>query len=382
MNKSKSFIPKSSSSLFTQIISSTEKDVENAIIRSNGNGSLEDLFALLSPAAAPYLEIMAQKSMEITNRRFGKTIQLFIPLYLSNKCANICTYCGYSATNKVSRITINNEETLLKEISAIKQLGFDHVLVLTGESPKEVGMSYFRRMLPIICSNFSSVSLEIQPLEENEYKEMVDIGVDGVIVYQETYDRAIYSKCHPKGKKSDFDYRLDTPERIGNAGMYRIGLGALFGLTEWRSEAALVGSHLQYLRERHWRSRFSVSFPRLRPASGVSVSEVTVTNSNFVQLITAFRLFDENIEIPLSTRETSFIRDSLIGLGITSMSAGSKTNPGGYSATDSLEQFKIDDCRSPSEVAQVIISKGYTPVWKDWDSEIRTNDNAFLQVNL
>lgn len=350
------------------IYSKTALDVEQALQKEKRD--LEDLKALISPAAAPYLEQMAQQSHLLTRKRFGNTMQLYIPLYLSNECQNICTYCGFSYTNKLPRRTLTDAE-ILQEVATIKALGYDHVLLVTGEANQTVGVPYFKKVLELIRPHFSQISMEVQPLDREEYEELIPLGLHTVLVYQETYHQEDYKKHHPKGKKSNFWYRLETPDRLGQAGAHKIGLGVLIGLEDWRTDCFFTALHLHYLEKRYWKTRYSISFPRLRPFSGGLVPKVEMSDRELVQLICAYRLFNEDVELSLSTRETPKFRNHVLKLGITSMSAGSKTNPGGYAvAPQSLEQFEISDERSPQEIASLIRAQGYEPVWKDWDRVI------------
>ncbi len=354
--------------VLSSVHSKTEADVQRSLVRAaQGICELEDFKALISPAATPHLETLAKLSHDRTRQRFGRTIQLFAPAYLSNECQNICTYCGFSAGNKVARRTLNPAE-ILREAGALKKLGFDHLLILTGESNK-VDVDYFASALDTLRPYFSSLSMEVQPLETDEYVRLRQHGLNAVFVYQETYHRETYNIHHPKGKKSDFAWRLDAPDRIGEAGVHKIGLGALFGLEDWRTECFFTALHLQWLERKHWRSRFSVSFPRLRPHEGNLQPKVEMTDRDLVQAICAFRIFNGELELTLSTRESPAFRDHAFKLGITSMSAGSRTNPGGYSEGKeaSLEQFEIEDDRTPSEVAGMLHNSGYETVWKDWD---------------
>ena len=347
------------------IYSKTNDDVERALQKSTK--SLEDFAALISPAASNYLEEIAQQSHTLTQKRFGKTIQLFIPMYLSNECQNICTYCGFSLDNNIRRITLS-EVQIKKEIAVIKDFGYDHILLVTGEANKTVGVGYLKKALELIRPHFSSISIEMQPLEEKDYRTLKPLGVNSVFVYQETYNRASYKSYHPKGKKANFEYRLGTPDKIGRAGMYKIGLGCLLGLEDWRVDSFFTALHLNYLEKTYWQTKFSISFPRIRPAENVTMPQFPLLDRDLIQLICAYRLFNKDIELSLSTRESRSFRDHAIKLGITSISAGSKTNPGGYSnGTASLKQFEISDERPPGEIAQMLMSKGYEPVWKDWD---------------
>lgn len=365
-----------------QIYAKTDCDVIRALNKSRLD--LEDFKALVSPAAKPYLEEMAQRSHVLTQKRFGKTIQLYVPLYLSNECQNICTYCGFSFDNKIRRKTLTVDE-LHRELHAVKSMGFEHVLLVTGEANRTVGLNYLKNAIRTVRPHFSQISMEVQPLDEADYCQMIQEGLNTVLVYQETYHEEDYKIHHPKGKKSNFDYRLETPERLGRAGIHKIGLGVLIGLEDWRTDSFFTALHLSYLEKTYWQSKYSISFPRLRPFSGGLAPKVEMGDRELVQLICAFRLFNEEVELSLSTRENEKFRDHLIRLGITSMSAGSKTNPGGYTVEpESLEQFEISDERSPDEVASVIRRQGYEPIWKDWDpslqqeaSPMRKNTNYY-----
>lgn len=348
-----------------EIYRKTALDVERALAASHRG--LPDFMALISPAAAPYLERMARLSQELTQRRFGKTIQMYIPLYLSNECQNICTYCGFSYDNKIRRKTLNAGE-LLQEVLFIRQMGYDHVLLVSGEANQTVGTDYFCKALDLVRPHFAHISMEVQPLDQVDYEALIAHGLNTVLVYQETYHQEDYKLHHPKGKKSNFGYRLDTPDRLGKAGVHKMGLGTLIGLEDWRTDSFFTALHLDYLEKTYWKTRYSISFPRLRPFSGGLTPKVEMTDRELIQLICAYRLLNEEVELSLSTRESPVFRDHAIQLGITAVSAGSRTNPGGYAVDkESLEQFSIHDDRSPAAIADMIRSKGYEPVWKDWD---------------
>lgn len=351
------------------IYSKTAADVERAL--SKARLTTEDFKALISPAAEPYLEQMAQKSMRLTQQRFGKTMQFYIPLYLSNMCSNICTYCGFSMGNKIRRTTLDMAQ-LEAELQAIKKMGFDHILLVTGESERKVGMEYFRQAFPLIRQYFSHITIEVQPLEQQEYEELIELGLDAVLVYQETYNPVTYAEHHLKGKKSDFWYRLDTADRLGRAGVHKIGIGSLIGLEEWRTDCFFVASHLAYLEKQYWQTKYTISFPRLRPCEGGFQPKSVMSDKQLVQLICAYRLFNPEVELSLSTRESEHFRNHVLPLGITTMSAGSSTQPGGYAeqAEKALEQFEISDDRSPAAVANMVKGLGYEVVWKDWDPSL------------
>lgn len=341
-------------------------DVERALRQPSAN--VHALMALLSPAAEPYLEQMAQHAMQLTKQRFGHNINLFIPMYLSNLCANECDYCGFTMSNKIKRKILNSQE-IQQEIEIIKGRGFDSILLVSGEHESKVGVDYFAKVLPQVKQYFSHLALEIQPLETAEYQRLAQLGLDAVMLYQETYQPITYAKHHTRGKKKDFQYRLNSPDRLGQAGIDKIGLGVLLGLDDWRLDALLMGHHLAYLEKRYWRSKYSISLPRLRPCTGGVEPKSPISDKGLVQLICAFRLFSEQLEISLSTRESPHFRDNLLPLGVTHMSAGSSTQPGGYANPASqLDQFQISDERSVLQVTQAIENQGYTAVFKDWQA--------------
>lgn len=347
------------------IYSKTSQDVENAL--SSRKRTLEDFKALISPAAQPYLEQMAQFSHQLTQKRFGKTIQMYAPMYVSNECYNSCIYCGFNFENKIKRKTLNDQEILI-EAEAIKKLGFNHILLVSGEANRIVHVDYFKKVIELIKPHFANISIEVQPLDTDEYKVMHDAGVYSVMVYQETYHKEVYKSYHPRGKKSIFNYRLETPDRIGTAGIHKVGLGVLLGLEDWRTDSFFCALHLDYLKKEYWQTKLSVSFPRMRPAEGIIEPKVIVTDKDLAQLICAYRIFNEDVELSMSTRESEKFRNNILKMGITSMSANSKTNPGGYAVEpESLEQFKISDERTAAEISALITNSGYEPVWKDWD---------------
>jgi len=347
------------------ILETDSELVRSALDKKQRN--LQDFKALISPAAKPFLEEMARKSKTITRKRFGNTMQMYAPMYLSNECQNICTYCGFSLTNKIPRKTLTNAE-ILKEAKFLKNKGYDHILLVTGEANRSVGVDYLSNAIRLLKPYFSNISIEIQPLEQDEYERLIEDGLYATIVYQETYHRETYKIHHPKGKKSNFDYRLDTADRLGRAGVHKIGIGALFGLEDWRADSFFTALHLKYLQKTYWKTKYSISFPRLRPFSGGLEPKVEMTDADLLQLICAYRLLDEDVELSISTRERQVFRDHISDLGITSMSAESKTNPGGYTVEpQSLEQFEISDERSTKAIAEMLKGRGIEPVWKDWD---------------
>jgi len=353
--------------LTLRIHSKTASEVEQAL--QSTSLTREDFMALISPAASHYLEPLAQRAQHLTRQRFGNTVSFYVPLYLSNLCANDCTYCGFSMSNKLKRKTLDAAE-IERECQAIRALGFDNLLLVTGEHQSKVGMDYFRQHIPAIRRHFSSLQMEVQPLDEDEYGELKSLGLDGVMVYQETYHPSVYARHHLRGNKQDFFWRLETPDRLGRAGVDKIGLGALIGLSDsWRTDCYMVAEHLLWLQKTYWKSRYSISFPRLRPCAGGVEPASIMSDSQLVQLICAFRLLAPNVELSLSTRESPWFRDNVIPLAINNVSAFSKTQPGGYADSHpQLEQFAIHDGRTPQDVAHALRSVGLQPVWKDWDS--------------
>jgi 2-iminoacetate synthase len=349
-----------------RVASQTTNDVLDALSRERR--TLDDFLALVSPAAAPLLEEMAREAGRLTRERFGKTIQLYIPLYLSNYCANACVYCGFSARNTFRRKTLTLAE-IEAERAVIAGWGFRHVLLVSGEAPARTDARYYERVVRALRDTFAHVAIEVQPLERDEYALLSRAGVDCVCVYQETYNEQRYPLYHPRGRKADYLYRLATPDRAGMAGIQKIGIGALLGLEDWRVDAFFTAMHLKYLEKTYWRGRYSISLPRLRPHAGGFPPNDPVSDRDLVQLICAYRLLDQEVEISLSTRESRSFRDHAMLLGVTSMSAGSSTEPGGYANPgEDLEQFAINDDRSPLEMVEAIRARGYDPVWKDWDT--------------
>lgn len=348
-----------------RIYSISPSDVQRSLHKRKK--TIDDFLVLISPAASSELETMAQIAQRLTQKRFGKTIQLFAPLYLSNECQNICTYCGFSMDNKIKRKTLSNMELML-ETSVLKERGVDHILLVSGEANKTVGVDYFLNAIRLLRPHFSNISIEVQPLELEEYRALHKAGVHSVLVYQETYHQEVYKQYHPKGKKSNFDFRLETPERIGTAGMHKVGLGVLLGLEDWRVDSFFAALHIDYLQKAYWQTKYAVSFPRLRPAEGIIEPNFIMEDRDLLQLICAYRIWNEDLEISISTRESAKFRNHVISLGATSMSAASKTNPGGYAVDkQSLEQFEISDERSMEEIITIIKQAGYDPVMKDWE---------------
>ncbi|PLX70550.1 MAG: 2-iminoacetate synthase ThiH [Denitrovibrio sp.] len=346
------------------IHSRSEKDVELALGASKMTE--EDFAALLSPAAEKFVEPMAEEAHRITKQRFGNTIKIYAPLYLSNECTNSCVYCGFNTHNQIPRVTLTKEE-IIQEAQHIAGLGIKHLLLVTGESPKQVGIDYMVEALELINKHFSSMAIEVFPMSTEEYKIMYDNGVDGLTLYQETYCREKYAEVHPAGKKRDFDWRLHGPERGAEAGFRFVGVGSLMGLKDFRTEQFFTGLHASYLIKNYWKTHITISFPRIRKAEGNFKPYEIISDTNLVQSMLAHRMFQSDVGLVISTREPAQMRENLLPLGVTQMSAGSKTEPGGYSKEHDGKQFEVEDKRSVEEFCNMIRSKGYDPVMKDWD---------------
>jgi len=356
---------------------------------------------LLQPMDDTRLNAVAQQSAAITRRFFGRTMRLFAPLYLSNECINSCVYCGFSRENAIVRVTLEQDE-IVAEARHLADLGFRNILLVAGEHPKFVSNGYLESCIRRLAEFIPGISLEVAPMETEDYQPLVRAGAEGLVVYQETYDTLAYPSLHTAGPKKDFLWRLDCPERGYAAGFRRIGVGALFGLSEWRGEAMALAAHIEHLLKSCWRAQLTVSMPRLRPAAGEFQPTHPLADREFIQLICAFRITFPHIGIVLSTREPAALRDALAPIGVTMMSAGSHTEPGGYTgqgsgnlhitrkgcitdeavpdASIATEQFAISDERSPSDVAAKLSEIGLEPVWKDWDPGILDAAKATLRA--
>jgi 2-iminoacetate synthase len=353
--------------------------------------TIKQFGALLEPMPDEQLARLTGQSQALTRRLFGRTMRMFAPLYLSNECINNCQYCGFSRDNPILRVTLSTDE-VEAEARYLVQQGFRNILLVSGEHPKFVSNGYLLDVVRRLVSFVPSVSVEVAPMETGDYQPLVSAGAEGLVVYQETYDRAAYATVHTAGPKRDFDWRLETPERAYAAGFRRIGIAPLFGLAEWRPEAIALAEHVEYLLKKCWRSHLTVSLPRLRPAPGGFRPRYSFADRDLIQVLCALRITFPQLGIVLSTRESSGFRDALMPIGVTMMSAGSRTEPGGYTGqgrqslhltvkgrvtqstggSDSKAggQFEVEDRRSPDEVAASLRANGLEPVWKDWDSAI------------
>lgn len=371
-------------------------DADVSRVLSGGARTLQDFAVLISPAAAMRLEELCRRSQAVTRQRFGRVIRLFAPLYLSNECINNCAYCGFSRDNPILRVTLSVED-VVREARALAEQGFRNILLVAGEHPRFVSNGYLAECTRAVGDVVPSVSLEVGPMEAEEYRPIVAAGAEGLVVYQETYDRDVYARMHTAGPKRNFDWRLECPERAYAAGFRRLGIGALYGLSDWRREALSLAAHANYLLRHCWKAMLTLSFPRLRPCAGDFQPLTHLGDRDLAQLAAAFRLFLPDAGLVLSTREPARLRDGLFGIGFTHASAGSHTEPGGYTgagddrlhqtvrgrvveadpevltrrtparATRATGQFDIADGRSPAEVADTLRRMGYEPVWKDWD---------------
>jgi 2-iminoacetate synthase len=351
---------------------------------------------LVSEETGGPLEALARQSQQVTRRHFGKTMRLFAPLYVSNECVNNCSYCGFSRDAGILRTTLTVDQ-VVTEARHLHGLGFRNVLLVAGEHPKFVSDGYLQNCLDALKQFIPTLALEVGPMEDDQYAEIVGHGAEGLVVYQETYQRETYAQLHTAGPKKNFDWRLDCPERAYAGGFRRIGIGALFGLANWKSEALALCAHLEYLYKHCWKAQFTVAFPRMRPYAGnyeyQPDPDLYLPDKEFVRLIAVFRLLFPQVGIVVSTREPAPLRDAIATLGVTHMSAGAKTEPGGYTGAggDDLhltvkgrrveltqksgcekatEQFQIHDTRSPAEVAAMLRGQNLDPVWKDWDESL------------
>lgn len=352
-----------------KIMSKTDADVRRALTKSHCD--VEDFMAMLSPAAEPYLEQMAQLSKKYTEERFGNTMSMFIPLYITNSCSNSCVYCGFHVSNPMPRVILTPEQ-IENEYKAIKEIApFENILLVTGENPAKAGVPYLAKALDIAKKYFSNLKIEVMPLAAEEYAELREHGLNGVICFQETYHKANYNIYHPRGMKSKFEWRVNGFDRMGQAGVHSIGMGVLIGLEkEWRTDITMMAYHLRYLQKKYWRTKYSVNFPRMRPAQNEGFHpNCYMTDKQLAQATFAMRIFDHDVDISYSTREPAFIRNNMAMLGVTTMSAESRVNPGGYHTyPQALEQFTVSDNRKVGDIIASLKAVGREPVWKDWDA--------------
>ncbi len=333
-------------------------------IQNEEKPTWEEFLYLISKPALSYLEDLAQIAYKITRKRFGNAILLYSPLYLSNECKSICTYCGFRYDNQIKRKTLTIEEAFQEAMILHKQ-GIRHILLLTGEDYRNTSVSYLSQITETLQQYFSSIGIEVYPLREEEYRFLRTKGVDSLTIYQETYDPIRYKEVHLQGVKKRMNFRLDCPDRAGRAELRKIGIGALLGLSDPQTEVAMVALHAQYLQKKYWKTHITISLPRLRPAENV-FNIPKVSDHLYSLFFIAIRIFLPDVGLVLSTRESPHFRDGMIPICITQISAGSRTEPGGYSGYDSTEQFKIEDNRSISEIVEMLKKKQLDPVFTDW----------------
>jgi 2-iminoacetate synthase len=360
--------------------SAPETRVAAALARPPVERSLEDFAALLSPVAGGALEVLADASHRLTVARFGRTMRMYAPLYLSNECLSACTYCGFARELPIARKTLSARETL-QEARALLAQGFRSLLLLTGEHERMTGVGFLEERIRLLADEVPSLSIEVQVWSEAEYRRLVAAGCDGVVAYQETYDAGTYAAVHLAGRKRHFEWRLLGPERAARAGARRVGLGALLGLHgDWRFEAIALAAHARFLMNRSWRTQVTVSVPRLRPSASGWQPRDPIGDRELAQLVCALRLTLPDAGIVLSTRESPTLRDGLFRIGVTHASAGSHTEPGGYThPNEAAEQFEVADRRSPSEVGAALRSMGYDPVWEDWSSVVPATESMLAR---
>ncbi|WP_417914177.1 2-iminoacetate synthase ThiH [Candidatus Electronema sp. JM] len=345
----------------------TAADVRRSLEREDLD--FRDLLNLLSVPAQDFLEEMARRARQLTLQHFGRVISLYAPLYISDYCANACAYCGFHAGVDFPRTKLTLAE-IEQEAQAIAATGIRHILVLTGEAPAQTPLSYLLDTVAVLKRHFSSIALEIFPLDVEEYRQLCEAGADSLTVYQEVYDRAVYQEVHPAGRKADYAWRLQTPERGARAGFRALNIGPLFGLGEPRREAWLAALHARWLEEEFPEVEISLSLPRMTKAAGAIAPRHQLADLEFVQFMLAWRLFMPRLGITISTREAPAFRDRLLHLGATRFSSGSKTGVGGYAVRKQEEapvQFSVTDDRSVEEVAAMLRRNGYQPIFKDWE---------------
>jgi 2-iminoacetate synthase len=353
--------------LLTVAESAGASRVEAALRTNPLERTLEDFAALLSPAAAARVEDLATASHRLTVSRFGRTMRMYAPLYLSNECLTTCAYCGFARELPIARKTLTPDETLAEARHLLHQ-GFRSILLLTGEHERLTGVGFLEDRIRLLAREVPQLSIEVQVWSEEEYRRLAEAGCEGVVIYQETYHPETYAKVHLAGRKRHERWRLLGPERAARAGMRRIGIGALSGLhDDWRYEAICVAAHARFLQRHYWRSQVSVSVPRMRPSAAGFQPTTLLSDRELVQLVCALRLALPDAGLVLSARERPELRDGLFRIGITHTSAGSHTEPGGYEQPrEATEQFEVADLRSPPEVAETLRALGYDPVWEDW----------------
>lgn len=344
----------------------TEGDVRRCLEKDKTVTS--DIIPLISPAASGLLPEMRNKASLMKKMHFGKTVKLYMPLYISSYCINNCLYCGFRTASRSERKRLTLDE-VIKDAEVIKSFGIDSLLLVTGEDPKFISVEFLGNTVRELKKMFSYVSLEIYPMDVEGYRELFNAGAHGLTIYQETYDRDLYKELHPSGPKRDYDYRIDAPARAAKAGFYNIGIGALLGLYDWRVEAVSIAAHAIWLKKHFWKSRIQFSFPRITPIEGGFKVPSPVSDVELEQMMLAFRIVFPESDIVISTRENREFRSRAVQTCANQMSAGSSVVPGGYSSPEKgvLGQFNRRDTRSVKQVKNDLKKLGLEAVFKDWD---------------
>lgn len=333
---------------------------------------IAELATLLSPAAGNALERLAACAQLITHRQFGRTISLYVPLYLSDFCKNGCVYCGFAADRCRPRRRLERKDIIV-EMDALKAMGFEEILLLTGERTPQADFDYVRAAVVLAAERFDLVTVEVFPMTCEEYRALAEAGCTGMTMYQETYNPAVYAHMHRWGPKRDYQYRLETPARALAAGLRTAGLGVLLGLADPVGDALALFQHVQTLRKQYWRAGISIALPRIRPQLGGFTPPFPVSDRFLTQMICAFRICMPDLPLTLSTREPAWFRDGIAGVGISKMSIASRTTVGGYHDGNTADdgQFKVSDDRSIEAFGAMLKSKGLEPVFKNWDAVYR-----------
>ncbi len=330
--------------------------------------TLNDIQKILADSRRESLESLARQAQQITEQYFGRTIALYAPLYISNYCSSHCTYCGFHSHHRITRFKLTAEQ-MHQEMQFVAQKGIENILILTGESYTVTPLTYLKEAVQIAQHYFPSISLEVHPMETEEYAELFASGVDGITVYQETYDRQRYREVHLSGTKADYDFRYGTPERAARGGIRSLSLGILLGLSDPATDLYALFNHLRQLEKDFPGVEYSLSFPRLKTIKGKDFAACLVDDKTYLKIICLTRVLFPRVGINLSTRESSQLRDHLLGIGVTRMSAGSNTAVGGYTLKAPQEQdpqFDIEDQRSVAEIMKLLKSRNFDPILTDW----------------
>ena len=332
----------------------------------------EELAALVSPAAANLIEDLAQRAQERTRTHFGRTIALYVPLYLSDYCSGGCTYCGFASDRRHARRRLEPAD-MLREFEVIKAMGFDEILLLTGERTSQADYAYVCDAVAEAARHFAAVTVETFPMTDDEYRGLADAGCVGVTLYQETYDPIQYAPLHRWGPKRDYSNRLEAPARVLGASIRFVGLGALLGISEPFFDMIALYRHARHLQHRFWQAGLTISFPRVCPQEGGFVPPYPVSDRQLAQFIFAFRIVMPDVPLTLSTRESAAFRDGIAGVGISKMSIGSRTTVGGYETPNESPdgQFHVNDDRNVETFCAALKAKGLETVFKNWDKLFR-----------